>query len=382
MGVGFVERGLDFSRRKKRWIIGLGLIGFSSYAMYRAYHMPSLSRKRRRMMKLFGALVSIAELVSDSAETLSVVSKDLKQFLLSDSDEIPNSLKQLSKIARSEEFSESVVSISQSMTVGIFRGCRYNGEENEIVEATPFVSDRIIDKLTSKAGTGFISVIVGSFARNLVLGFYSNDGTQTSTSSPGSLWFPYDDHRCRDLMADCIHNFVATAVSVYLDKTMQINFIDDVLSGVTDPKYQNKVTDIMVSLCNGAVETLVKTTHRVMTDSKRKGAAFSSIPDGSEPSTSNPSGAAVGERWVSSVLAVPTNRKLVLDVTGRVTFETVRSVSELLLSKVKRGMDVARDEVVGRGFEVVRYVGAKSSLILTVFLALLLHVMANSRAIL
>jgi len=89
-------------------------------------------------------------------------------------------------------------------------------------------------------------------------------------------------------------------------------------------------------------------------------------------------------RWVnqvSSTLAVPRNRRLVLDVTGRVTFETVKSFLEFVKWKVydggKQGACVVRKEVIERGLEVVRYVSARSMLIATICFALCMHVMVG-----
>ncbi|KAL7154941.1 hypothetical protein ABFS83_03G038300 [Erythranthe nasuta] len=389
-----VKRGLDFARRKKKWIILLGLVGFSSYGAYRVYQMPCVARKRKRISKLFGSLVSMAEMVSDSAETITVVSRDLKEFLESDSDDIPNSLKQLSKIARSKEFSDSVTRVCQSMTIGILRGYNVDSSTNEIQEAeSSSFSDRVMDKLMSSAGTGFVSVVIGSFAKNLVLGFYSdreNVGSENSTSSSSmGAWISVvSDDKCRVLVADCIKTFVSTAVAVYLDKTMDVNFYDEMFSGLTDPKHQNKVTDFLVSLCNGAVETLVKTSHQVLTDSNQDSMSGSSEKAKKFEQETRLSNDSENKGWVSSVtstLAVPSNRRFVLDVTGRVTFETVRSVVEFLLWKINEGLrgsvNVVHDEVAARGFEVVRYVGAKSSVILTICFALFLHMVGNTRVL-
>lgn len=421
-----MKRGLHYTRKKKKWLIILGLVGFSSYGGYKVYHLPSVAKKRRRLLKLLEALFSVAEMVSESSDTISVVCKDFKEFLKSDSDEMPTSLKQLSKIARSDEFSGSLTKVTEAIAIGVLRA--YKSENRGEIEEVgkPGFSDRLMDKLMSSAGTGFVSVVVGSFARNLVMGFYSNGELNQGLNGDGhngmlnvnssSLSMPrwvnvVCDDRCKVLIADCIKTLVSTAVAVYLDKTMNINFYDELFSGLTNPKHQNQVGDILVSLCNGAVETLVKTSHRVLTASKSDSGSSSkssqSLFDQDEAASSGRNKLQDQEvalskfqevsrpiniqknGWVSSVsstLAVPSNRKFVLDVTGRVTFETIRSLVEFFFWKIsealKRSFAVIREDVIDRGLEVIRYVGAKSSVILTICLALFLHVLGMGRVLL
>ncbi|KFK27835.1 hypothetical protein AALP_AA8G436200 [Arabis alpina] len=386
--VRFGEKGLfSLSQRRRKWLILMAISGVSGYGVYKVYHLPSITRKRKRLMKIFEAFLSVAELISESAETLTLVSRDLKTFLNSDSDEIPNSLKQISKIAKSNEFNDSLSRVSQAMTIGIYRG--YNSESSNVTESESSVVDKVIDKVFTKTGSGFVSVIVGSFAKNLVLGFYSDGIEKNGVKSCDSdsleetpKWVSLlCDDKCRELLADCIQRFTSTAVSVYLDKTMDINTYDDIFAGLTNPKHQDSVKDVLVSVCNGALETLVRTSHEVFTSSKSKN-VIEEIDE--EEDDCKVSGSSKSSGWtdaISSTLAVPSNRRFMFDVTGRVTLETTRSIIGFLMLKTLQGfrksLNVVHEEVTDRGRQVVGYVGAKSSVIVTVCLALYLHIIGG-----
>ncbi|KAF3667594.1 hypothetical protein FXO38_08500 [Capsicum annuum] len=93
--------------------------------------------------------------VSDSSKAVSVVSKDLQEVLQSNFDELPRSLKHLSKITRSEEFTNSVVRVSQALIDGILRGYGIeNKSEIEEVGGLNFV-DKVMDRMMGTVGTRF-----------------------------------------------------------------------------------------------------------------------------------------------------------------------------------------------------------------------------------
>ncbi|PIA29477.1 hypothetical protein AQUCO_06000081v1 [Aquilegia coerulea] len=414
---------LDYTRKRKKILVILAAFGISSYGVYRIYNLPSIVKKRKKFMKLIGTLVSLIEVVSESSETIGVISKDLKQFLESDSDEIPKSLKQVAKITTSQEFTQSLVKVTEALTLGILKGYNKNVSSVELMKNNGggekgvclSSSDRFFDKLFSPAGTGFVSVVVGNFARSLVMAFYSEKSHQVSdedSSSSMQEWVSVIcSDKCKEMIADCIQSFVSTAVAVYLDKTMDINTYDDIFSGLTNPKHGTKVKDVLVSVCNGAVETLIKTSHQVMTNANSnllnssdssglspgyigEGGSSSVVKDKAfEPEYSSTTfkkrNSVDGNKengWVnqvSSALAVPNNRNFVLDVTGRVTFETVRSFLDFVLWRMvdglRRSCTVVREEVVERGLEVFRFVSAKSTAIVTLCFAFCLHLVGSYR---
>lgn len=365
----------EFLRRRRNWILLLAGAGISGYGVYTLYHLPEVERRRRKLLSLLKTLVSFADAVSSSAETVALLTSDLNSFLRSDSDEVPASLKQLSKLARSDEFAASISKASEALASGIVRGIG-SGPANS-APSTSNLSDRVVDKVFSPSGTGFASVVVGSFARNLAVGFMHQEAG-SPTATPAWMEMISSD-RCRDLAASCIEKFVATLVAVYLEKTKGINSFDELFAGITNPKHEAKAKDLMVSVCNGAVQTLIRASHQAISGSNREENGYvgkNEVDDKEENGWFNK---------VSSTLAVPSNRRLVLDVTGRVTFETVRSFLDFMLWKIcvgaKRGAQVVGDGVAEKGMEVVRYFSAKSMLVVTICFAMCMRVMAGTRVL-
>lgn len=372
---------LDYAKRKRKWCIVLGAFGFTCYGAYSVYNLPSLVKKRQRVFKLFSALFSVAEVVCDSADAIGILSKDIKQFLASDSDQIPQSLKQLSKIAKSDEFSESLSRISRALAIGILRGYQHgNGNGSGDSDG---LTGRVLDKMFSEAGSGFASAVVGSFAKNLVMTLYSeweryNLNTEDSVSKLVGI---VCDDKCKELIGDVVRLFVSTAVTVYLDKTMNINTYDELFDGLTNPKREARVRDMLVSLCNGAVETCVQTSYDVWSTNSKKNSKFG-YEDGlngvkKSREKNQESGGLV--RKMRSSLGVRRNMKFVLDMTGVVTFESVRSFLEFLLEKlsecIKRSVDIVHQKVVDRGVEMMRYSSGKSCAVSSVCLTLCLNIL-------
>ncbi|KAL0689299.1 hypothetical protein Bca4012_088977 [Brassica carinata] len=326
-----------FALRKKKWI----LLALSGYGAFRVYHSPSISHKKKQISKLFTLLLNLLEAASASAEAVSLITKDLTEFLRSDSDQIPNSLKQISKLANSDELNSSLIRFTQAVTVGLLRGYRLDESESGF-------TDRVMDKLFTKSGSGFASVIVGSFARNLVVALYS-----ASSSGESKLLDAICSDDGRKLIGDCVQRFVSTAVSVYLDKTNNVNVFDDLFAGLTNPKHEHKVKQTIVTVCNGAVETFVRASRRKTT----------------EPESDR--------TWIdgiSSSLSVPSNRKYVVDLTGKVTFETVRSLLEVLIERANGKVESYVEKVRERGNETRRFVRVKSSLLHSLCLSLCLQI--------
>ncbi|KAH6803600.1 hypothetical protein C2S51_031847 [Perilla frutescens var. frutescens] len=377
MDLDLLEKGLGYAKKKRKWVF---LVGFTCYGAYKVY------KKRQRLSKFFDALVSVAEMVTDSADALGIVSKDLKQFLGSDSDQIPQSLKQLSKIARSDEFSDTLTRITRASAVGILSG-GYQHEHS--FGADRGFSDTVMNRLFSHEGAGFASAVAGSFARNTVMALLS-EWQRGSDSDDLPRWIEIAcDDKCRELVGDFIRLFVSTAVTVYLDKTMNVNTYDDFFVGLTNPKHEARVRDMIASVCNGAVDTCVRTSYHVWTMNSKLNSSYSKLDEkGSIRAKLIPlqkqrlaeknqeSGLM---RTVHSTLAMPGNRRFVLDMTGVVTFETVRSFLEFLLEKmaegVKTSVDVIEQEVVEKGVEAIRYASGRSSAVTAVCLTLCLNIL-------
>lgn len=405
-------------RRRRSWLLAFAGMAGTGYGFYRLCTSPSVATKKYQLFALLNSLVTISEAASASAQTVSLLSNDVKTFLKSDSDEIPPSLKQLFKLAQCREVNETLTTVSNAMATGVFRGI--SGEEGN--SPGPGVAERVMDKFFTAAGTGFVSVVVGNFARNLVVSFFEHDQnlkTLNLNSSPRtSGQSRFVDVLCRGeirvLIAECIKSFVSTAVSVYLDRTMHINVYDEICAALTNPKHEAQMKGILITVFNGAVETFVSTSYDVLTNGSSKGNKNSCHSDGETETRhvsdnykkdcelSDTLGIEVGgvdleqttleirdvnsgvseakHSWIDKIsytLSIPSNRKLLVEVSGKVTVEASRSFFEFLLYKFSEfftiTLPIACHDALHRLLEIVRYVGAKSIVVATVCLAICFH---------
>jgi hypothetical protein len=365
-----MDRLVAFSRRRRRWLLLATAGAAAAVGAYKIYHHPAVAARRRRLVRLAAAVAAFADAAASSADAAALVASDLADFVRSDSDQVPRSVAQLAKLAAAPEVSASVSALSEAVTAGILRGAGSSPSSGGGVA----LSERLVDKLFSESGERLASAVAGSFARHLVLAYYSVPSPPGEASSP-TMWVNVvTSGKCRKAISTWVEVFVGAAVREFIDKTIHINTYEQLFEGITNPKHDAKVKELLVSVCNGAVETLVKTTHHVMYNTGDK---FDT-----SGSTSGNSNGGVGDGWVetvSSTLAVPNNRKFVLDVTGRVTFETVRSFLEFALWKLQDGARKSGDSVLDGGMRVVRYMSYKSMVIAAICITLCLHVLNGTR---
>jgi hypothetical protein len=143
-------------------------------------------------------------------------------------------------------------------------------------EGNSKLADRLLNKLFSEAGKGFASAVVASASRSLVISVIEQINFQRNSNSIQSSGGEDEEaaadvvslvldlasnSKARELIIDCIQTFVATAVSVYLDRTKDVNVFDDMVRGVVKPERFAPVTELLSTVCSSTVETLVHTLH-------------------------------------------------------------------------------------------------------------------------
>ncbi|WVZ61727.1 hypothetical protein U9M48_011556 [Paspalum notatum var. saurae] len=345
------RRALAFARRRRRWLLWAG----AAAGCCLIYRHPAVAARRRRLARIASALAALAD-------AAAAVASDLAAFLRSDSDDLPQTLRQVSKLAASPEASASAAALSGALAAGALRGYR-SAAGPAPAGAGPALSDRVIDRVLSPDGERLASAVAGSFGRNLVLAFYAAPSQPSAAdASPATAsWVDaLTTRRCQRAIRSWVEVFTATAVGVFIDKTIHINTYDQLFAAATNPAYGARLQELFVVLCSASVETLVRTSHGVLSGGGDSGSGGNSNGNGNGSSGGN---GGVREGWaetVSGALAVPRNRKLVLDLTGRVSFEAVRSFLEFVLWKLHAGARAGGDATVGAGLRALRHMSDRS----------------------
>ena len=89
------------TRRQRQLLLGSGIAAVALYASYKLYTSETVASLRTLRRRMALALESYSQAAVLSSELSISVMHDLQAFLASESDELPQSLRQLSKVARS-----------------------------------------------------------------------------------------------------------------------------------------------------------------------------------------------------------------------------------------------------------------------------------------
>lgn len=477
------------TRRRRNILLACGAVAAGGYVTYRIYN----SRKRLRIFLFFKSFSTLLDILAQGSNSFSLVLNDLHGFLVSQEDEVPQSIKQLLKLASSSEAQESIAAVSAALSRGLLSTFASSGqtqvvppkirprvfeETKVVIECGDFpkassslddralspdeeehlnglldvdswntagidssgtkeglgdewsssgneqsgMVDKLAEKLFSEPGKGFASAMVATASRSFVNSVMEHINDSPSSTEGGGEFVKglVTFARSADgktLVSDWIQTFVGTAVSVYLDKTKDINAFDELATSLGNPEHKGPITDLVTKVCEVSTNTFVRTSHEVLTSDP---SSSSKAPpageyfhdhegtevfyDMGEQEPISPSHSPV--KWkgktivtdsnnnyveqISKVIAVPSNRKLILDIAGAMTSSAVRSTIDVSLDKVSavfRGQSDKGDEppcyeaprrsAVGEKLQAVgdatKAVMDKSVVLMTMCFAVCLH---------
>eukprot|EP00899_Mesostigma_viride_P010077 jgi/Mesvir1/19070/Mv12827-RA.1 len=273
---------------KTKVAITVGSTTVLSLVAYQIYKSGVLKRAQKSvedsvesLYKFCDTLSSLNGALSSTSRIAQTITDDLESYLRSDSGALPGSLRQLIKAAGHADTQELLVKLTSSVVkgacVGLDVNCAASSTPAGSCAAPPGIIDRIMDKLISKRGASFVSVIMTRVLREGINSYMdaqtrgrqdkreggggatatSGDIPQNQTVLDTILLYVGSD-KGRQLVRECVTTFVVNLVSVYVDKTASINPYDEILTSVAKPAHRPVVRDLMATMCNEAVSSYVR----------------------------------------------------------------------------------------------------------------------------
>jgi hypothetical protein len=107
-------------RRNRRYLLAGGAaVAVLGTLAYQAYESDAYGRSKRYMAKLRAAIQQYSDALATGGEICANVLRDLQQFIQSEGDEVPPTLRQVSKLLQSQEFTSTASSTVSAIYQGI-----------------------------------------------------------------------------------------------------------------------------------------------------------------------------------------------------------------------------------------------------------------------
>mmetsp|Transcript_34816 Transcript_34816/g.98714 ORF Transcript_34816/g.98714 Transcript_34816/m.98714 type:complete len:435 (+) Transcript_34816:281-1585(+) len=355
-----------FHRNRGR-LLALGLAGAAAYA----YQSGTFDKAKQTCKRVYGLLQLYYEAAQTGGEVASSVMNDLQAFMASDSDELPQSLKQLAKLFSST----NAAACYETAVKGSLRGAMAAGGGTPVEKST---ADKFLELLFSERGHSLVSVAIRMAVDRSVKAVSevveeqasrqidAEDSTEPKpdrvTQATQAVLTLITDPGGKEALSSFISNCVSTAVGTYVEKTIDHNFYQDMMASVATPSNREAVEKISAHVTREAVDAFI-----TLSSASRSRAGGSALhgkdllevsralvyDDDGNPCTETP---AVGNatslrpaapntqarsmpdystvQQILQAVASSDGRQLVSEVAGSVTSEAVRSTIFSLLEAV------------------------------------------------
>jgi hypothetical protein len=370
--------------RHRHALLGVAAAAAGGYTAYKVYS----SSTNGTLRKINDALANYSKGSLAASSTFAAVLTDLNTYLQSDKDEVPQSVKQLAKLFQAKEVQDSLKTGVTTLVSGVTEQLAATSTKDEDSARGPSALDKIIEAVLSERGRSLVGLAISVASRNSTAIFcealqniYKQAAEAPSSSSASSsqstamveiLNFMSSDQGER-LLSVVIGNFVRNAVGVYVDKTANINYYNDLFSSLAEPAHKQALTEVMSAVtavfCKELVGTYVSSSSAAASGARQaassssrpstapsspaRAAASSSTPTVEEPSS--PTASAASDINITAAPPATTSemlgfvvqayrqqevRQLVADLTRTGTREFVGSVIHETAGTYLQGSDV------------------------------------------
>eukprot|EP00775_Hariotina_reticulata_P004477 gene4477-4731_t len=198
-------------RRNRHFIVvgGAALGALVAYKTYRA--------GQDRVQELQATLAKYSDAAASAGDVLALLSVDIRNFLASDTDEVPRSLRQLAKLARSQDVQDTLRACVASTVKGLIT----SPPAAEGMPAEPSVVDKVIEAVLSDRGQNLVALAI-----------------KTAAYHPQML----------QLIDGLVSTTVGSAVGAYVDKVGSTDMFTNMMNALGKPGNKELIVEMMSSV--------------------------------------------------------------------------------------------------------------------------------------
>ena len=249
--------------RRRNWVIGTTASLAGAVLLYKLYHSRRITQARHQYNRFIEALSSYNQAFLAGADISAAICKDLQSFLQSDSQELPQSLRQLAQLLQAEETQAATSSIAAATVRGIVSATHDAGGSSSTG------LEKLLSALSSQQGHSLVTLAVSVAARTSTQTYCecverSAAAAKASEEATGVLADTFVQQILRfactpkgeKLCMLGIKHFVTNATAVYCENLEGVSMWQDLFAAMVKPEHKQVAAHLTRSFTNELTNTL------------------------------------------------------------------------------------------------------------------------------